>query len=276
MRTASASRATSAASASSAASGRPGTVTRGGMWWGVDSAGPMNSDALNHVRGWYQGATPQIWGRYVVGEYALDAAELAFARRQGIYVYLLVPDVNCSECDSGGDLCGGDVSAAQAIADAHDAVRAASALPVRPHAVLFKDIEQVSSCRGEPSAVYMQSWYRALKGSGYRVGFYGNSYQQDYDFPRAYCATVAIDPDIAANVIMDANQPEPALGAPRDAVGPHNAPAFAPYIPSCSTLAATYIWQYGESTSTDNYADIDQARPGTPGLLAPDGSITGA
>jgi Domain of unknown function (DUF1906) len=261
---------------SAPSAGRPATVTPDGMWWGVDSAAPLNAATLGKVRGWYQGATPQMWGRYLLGHRPVDTAELAFARQQGIYVYLLVPDGNCSRCGDGEDRCGNDVSPAQAILDARDAVRAAVTVRIRTGAVLFKDIEQVSSCRGEPTAAYLLSWYRALQGSGYRAGFYGNTYRQSNDFPRAYCASVAVDPDFAAHVIMDANEPEPAIGAPRNAVGPHDAPTFAPFIPSCSRRTSTDIWQYGESTSIDDPADVDQARPDTPGMLAPDGTVTGA
>lgn len=34
------------------------------------------------------------------------------------------------------------------------------------------------------------------------------------------------------------------------------------------------IWQYGESIDAANLTDVDQARPNTPGMLAPDGSTT--
>jgi hypothetical protein len=251
------------------------TTTPQGMWWGVDSTGPITASALAAVRGWYQGATPQMWGRYIVGHYALHAGELAYARQQGIYVYLLVPDRNCSICDGGRDVCGNDETATQATADAQIAIQAADAMRISTGAVLFKDIEEVGSCRGEPTATYLRSWFDALQGSGYRVGIYGNTYRQTNDFPRAYCATAAADPEFAAGVIMDANEAEPAIGAPRNEVGPGVAPPFTPLIPACSAPTSTYIWQYGESTSKANFADADEMRPRTPGLLAPDGTVTG-
>jgi hypothetical protein len=51
-------------------------------------------------------------------------------------------------------------------------------------------------------------------------------------------------------------------------------PPFAADQPSCAPPEATRIWQYGESTSSDNVTDADEIRPGTPGLLSPTGGIT--
>ncbi|MGI8665644.1 MAG: glycoside hydrolase domain-containing protein [Jatrophihabitans sp.] len=252
---------------------RPAVHTPAGLWWGVDSSGPITAAALANVRDWYQGATPQFWGRYVGGHYGLSAAELSFARQHGIYVYLLINDRNCSQC-GGTDICGNDRTAGQARADALDAIHAAAAVGVRRGAVLFKDIEQVSSCRGEPTAAYLDAWYRTVRGTDYRTGFYGNVHQQNYDFPRAYCAAHAHAADFARDVVLDMNEDEPRLGALRGSTGPHNAPAFAPKSPACAAPAATVIWQYGESIDRANYTDIDQARPGLHGLLAPDGSIS--
>ena len=245
------------------------------MWWGVDSSGPITAAAIHNVRDWYRGSPrPQFWGRYLSGDYGVSKAELAYGRAQGIYVYLIVNDRNCSECAGGGDICGNDRTAAQAALDAKEALRAARRLGLGKGTVLFKDIEQVSSCRGEPTADYLYTWYRTLQGTDWVTGFYGNAYTQFYDFPIGYCATVKKHPDFATHVILDMNEDEPLIGAPRGRTGPHNAPRFNPLKPSCAPLSQVAIWQYGESTSPDNYTDIDQMRPGTPGLLAPDGTVT--
>jgi Rv2525c-like, glycoside hydrolase-like domain len=253
---------------------RPPVLTPEGMWWGVDSSGPITAAAIANVRDWYQGARPQFWGRYVSGEYAVTRSELAFARRQGLYVYLLVNDRNCSQCAFGGDICGNDLTRAQARADAHAALRAAARLGLPHGTVLFKDIEQVSSCRREPSADYLDAWYRTLKGTDFVTGFYGNAYQQNYDFPRGYCAEVKRAADSTADVVLDMNEDEPLIGTPRGKTGPDNAPPFDPLVPWCAPDRATVIWQYGESLDPANYTDIDQARPDTPGMLAPDGTVT--
>lgn len=250
-------------------------TTREGMWWGVDSSGPITPAAIDNVRGWYRGATPQFWGRYVSGHYAVSAHELAFARHKGIYVYLLVNDRNCSQCDGGHDVCGRDRTAAQARSDALAAVRAAKAVGVPARTVLFKDIEQISGCSGEPTATYLDTWHQTLRDTDFRTGFYGNAHRQSFAFPRAYCAVVAHDSQFRDNVALDMNEDEPQLGAPRGTVGPKNAPRFAPLKPDCAPAKAVQMWQYGESISRDNYTDIDQAKPDIKGLLAPDGGVTG-
>lgn len=244
------------------------------MWWGVDSSGAMNDDALAAVQAWYRGARPQVWGRYLNGSYAVTASELAWARRHGIYVDLLVPDDNCSQCAGGGDLCGGDETSQQAVRDAGAAVAAAKQLKIPAGARIFKDLEQVAACHGEPTAAYVRSWYITVRQSPYLVGLYGNSTTPAYAFPRAYCQVLAGDPTFGKEVALDATEPEPELGKPRSASGPGNAPPYRPDVPPCAPAGSTVIWQYGESVDRDNYADIDQVNPRTAGLLAPDGGVT--
>lgn len=253
---------------------RPNSVTPGGYWWGVDSSGPVGDEGLAAVQAWYQGATPAVWGRYLVGNYALQDGEIEWAAAHNVYLYLLIPDSNCSECNGGGDICGNDMTAAQAQADAAETLTAARAKKLPAGLRLYKDLEQVSSCRGEPTGEYVSAWYQAVRDSDYRVGFYGNSTAPDWDFPKAYCAALAIDPEIGTDVDIDGNQPEPQLGAPSGTSGPATAPAYAPLTPPCAPPGTTGIWQYGESIDSDNYVDVDEVRPGLPGLLSPDGRVT--
>jgi hypothetical protein len=244
------------------------------MWWGVDSYTPISAASLRNAKHWYVGGhTPQFWGRYLSGRAGVTSAELRFAREHGIYVYLIVPDNNCSAC-SGGDACTDDRTTGQARKDAQAALAAAARLGVPRGAVLFKDIEQVSSCRDEPTPQYLYAWYRTLVGTAYRTGFYGNVNRQSYDFPKAYCATVRSHGDFRDGVVLDMNEPEPQLGAVRNTIGPANAPPFQPHRPSCAPSSTVLIWQYGESIDDDNLTDVDQARPGSPGFLAPDGTST--
>lgn len=86
---------------------------------------------------------------------------------------------------------------------------------------------------------------------------------------------LAGNPRFAKEVAIDATEPEPDLGKPRNASDPGNAPPYRPDVPPCAPAGSTLIWQYGESVDRDNYADIDQVNPRTAGLLAPDGSVTG-
>lgn len=252
-----------------------GQLTPQGNWWGVDSTGPINEAALENVRNWYRGSPrPLVWGRYVNGTFALQRGELAFARAHDIAVYLIVPDLNCSVCSGGNDVCGNDHTSGQAKDDASRAVRAAKRAGIPAGVTLFKDIEEIGTCNGELSADYLRGWYRYVRTTKYRVGFYGNTYRQTWDFPRAYCAAVQDDASFTADVTLAQNQPEPAIGAPQGTIGPGNAPRFAPYVPHCAPPGVTRIWQYGESLSSSNYTDVDQIIPGTHGLLAPDGSVT--
>lgn len=251
------------------------SVTPGGYWWGVDSSGPVGDAGLAAVKGWYQGATPTVWGRYLVGHYALQPGEVEWAAAHDIYLDLLIPDSNCSHCNGGRDICGNDRSAQQAMDDAQQTLAAAAAHGIKAGALLLKDLEQVGSCRGEPTGVYVNTWYEVVKTSQYRVGLYGNTTEQTWDFPTAYCAALTLDPQIGADVVIDGNEPEPQIGAPSGTSGPATAPDFAPFTPACAPAGSTKIWQYGESLDAGNYVDVDQVAPGMAGLLAPDGSIAG-
>ncbi len=251
-------------------------MTRGGLWWGVDSTVPIDANSLANVRDWYVGGrTPAAWGRYVNGSFALQRGELAFARAHDIAVYLIVPDANCSICDNGYDICGNDITSAQARGDANEAVAAARAAHIPAGAVLFKDIEQIGTCTGELTADYLHTWYLAVHRTEYRVGLYGNAISEDYDFPKAYCAVVRREPAFLHEVVLADNQPEPQIGAPRQTIGPHNAPRFAPSRPRCVPPGITMLWQYGESLTSDNVTDVDQLQPDLPGLIMPDGTVTG-
>jgi hypothetical protein len=254
----------------------PGRTTPGGLWWGVDSTVPIDANSLANARDWYLGGhRPAVWGRYISGHYALRPGELGFARAHGIAVYLLVPDANCSICAGGGDICGNDVTAAQARADAREALTAARRAHLPTGAILFKDVEQVGSCTGELTPDYLLAWYRTVHRSRYRVGIYGNAISQKYDFPKAYCAALHREPAFAHEVTLADDEPEPAIGAPRRRIGPGNAPRFAPAKPWCAPKAATKIWQYGESLDDGNVTDVDEVSPTTPGLLLPDGTVSG-
>jgi hypothetical protein len=185
-----------------------------------------------------------------------------------------VPDSNCSICHNGADLCGNDRTAEQARADARDAVRDAKAADLPPGITLYKDIEEVGTCHGELTAQYLLTWYRAVKHTRYVPAFYGNTYQQSYDFPRAYCAAVAADISFARDITLAQDEPEPQIGAPRRLIGPANAPPFHPYRPHCAPEKKIRIWQYTESRDSGNDTDADEIRPGTHGILTPTGQVT--
>ena len=76
-------------------------------------------------------------------------------------------------------------------------------------------------------------------------------------------------------MILADDQPEPAISAPRQTIGPGNAPRWNPRMPHCAPESATKIWQYGESTTYENVTDVDEIQPDTPGLILPDGTVSG-
>jgi hypothetical protein len=112
-----------------------------------------------------------------------------------------------------------------------------------------------------------------VRQTRYRPGLYGNTNEQFYDFPRAYCAAVHTDPSFA-RIPLAQDEPEPQIAKPQGMIGPGNAPHFRPNVPHCVPLARVNIWQYGESGDEADYTDADEIRPGTPGLLMPDGRVT--
>ncbi len=251
-----------------------GQLTGQRLWWAVDSTVAIDARSRANVRGYYRGGhDPLAWGRYLLGRFGMHRAEIGFAARHHIAVYLLVPDANCSGC-AGGDLCGNDRSAGQAVRDAQQAIAAARRLSIPAGVTLYKDVEEVGACHGELTGSYLDTWFQRLRHSRYRAGFYGNATAQDYDFPRAYCAAARRDSTFRREVILAQDEPEPMIGAPRGTIGPRNAPRFTPDRPSCAAQGVTKIWQYGESLSSDNLTDVDEIRPDTPGLLMPDGSVT--
>ena len=253
----------------------PEQLTPEGLWWAVDSTTVMSEDSLANVRGWYKGGhNPVAWGRYINSSHTLVDGELEFAAKHHIVVYLIVPDSNCSICNGGGDLCGNDITPAQATQDAEEAIAVARRLHIPRGAALFKDIEEVGTCHGELTGDYLDTWYRVTRASPYLPAFYGNAYTQDYDFVRAYCEAAAHDPQFRRDVILADDQPEPAIGAPRGAIGPSNAPPFHPRVPHCAPADATKIWQYGESLTYENVTDVDEIMPDTPGLILPDGTVS--
>ena len=252
-----------------------GNPTPQGNWWAVDSATQMNATSLGKVQAWYQGGTPMVWGRYVSSDFELQQSEISFARANQIYLFFLVTDQNCSACRAGKDVCGNDTTAAQAQSDAAQAVTQAGTDNLPNGIILFKDMEQTGTCVGEPTAAYVSAWYQSVQGSGYSVGFYGNSFSQNNAFPKAYCGAAAAIPGFSANVTLDSSEPEPNFNPPQNSTGPTTAPAWVPTRPSCAPLSATTIWQYGEPGSqVGDIADIDEVVPNTKGLLAPDGSVT--
>ena len=100
---------------------------------------PINAADLAAVRNWYQGGTPQVWGRYIsdIGG-ALTTTEMNYAAQNGIYLYLLVADRN----NSSPLVCGRDSTRPMRSPMPRPRSPRRPALHVKAGAVLFKDFEQ--------------------------------------------------------------------------------------------------------------------------------------
>jgi Domain of unknown function (DUF1906) len=251
-----------------------GDSTPAGNWWSVDSVDRLNDANLAAIRAWYQGGTPLAWGRYISdisSSFTLNSAEITYAQQHGIYLYLIAADHTSS--------CGTDSTYAEGVADGQVAIAAAKALKIPAGAVIFKDFEErTSRCPGDPGAGFLEGWYAVMKNSNmYKAGFYGNSASPSNAFSKAYCQAGAAIAGFLGNTSIAASEPEPAFNNRRGSTGPRNAPAYAPTKPSCAPASATTIWQYGEvGSQAGNIADVDEVAANAPGLLAPNGTITGS
>jgi hypothetical protein len=205
-----------------------------------------------------------VWGRYVgdCSSFCITRSEVSFAHQNRIYLLLIVGDLN----DPPLGICGNDSTASQGASDAQAAVSNARHLGVPSGVLLVKDFE--GGCR-DPTASYISAWYATVKqsGSGYQVGFYGNSFAPANAFPRAYCG-VGNPSGFDWNTILYATEPEPGPFG-----GPGTAPAFRTANPPCTNT--TDLWQYSEAQPAGAPSvDVDEAQPSTPGLWAPSGNAT--
>jgi hypothetical protein len=238
-------------------------ASHGGQWWGVDSASPLSSSFLSAIRSYF-GATPTMWGRYVsdCSSFCVTSSEVGFARQNHIYLFLIVGDLN----DPPLGVCGNDSNASQGASDARAAVASAHSLGVPSGTLLIKDFE--GGCF-DPTAAYISAWYSTVKqgGSGYQVGFYGNSFSSSNSFPRGYCG-VGNPSGFSWNTTLYATEPEPGPFG-----GPGSAPAFVTSNPPCTST--TDLWQYSEAAPRGAPSvDVDEAQPHTSGLWAPSGNAT--
>ena len=160
-----------------------GSYTPAGNWWAVDSVSPINATNMQKVRDWYQGGTPQVWGRYIsdIGG-ALTRTEMTFASQNGIYLYLLVADRN----NSSPLVCGRDLNASDAVdrraGRDRRGQRARHQGRRGPVQGLRADPVRRTSHRPPTS----RPGTRRSPQSSYKVGFYGNSFSQNNQFPKAY------------------------------------------------------------------------------------------
>ena len=206
--------------------------------WGVDSARRASDNDVNGTDGLTSvgqraGAAPAFWGRYIGGNYSLNAGEAAFLQAGGCKILLVYNGTS----NTAGSVLGGF---AEGQADANNAAIAAAALNVPPNTAIYADIEgswQVTSD-------WLRGWATAMVQSYLIAGFYCDC-RPTSPFAQAFCDAQAMEPAVAASLLWSM-QPEPA--SLRCAAGA-NAPAFNPAVPGCG--GNLVLWQYSEDCWED-------------------------
>jgi hypothetical protein len=200
------------------------------MHWGVDSARTSNTTAADGatiaidavtIRA---GTSPEFWGRYIGGNYAISSAEVNALHSANCRVLLVFNGTT-----SGGV----QGSAADGLNDASQAVAAALNLGVPAGIAVFADVENTWA----PSPDWIQGWVKGIVSSpsGYLPGFYCDT-TPGRVFDLAYCAAVA-EPAVASALLWSMEpQPSPQC----QAAG--SAPAFNPQNVSCNN--PSHMWQY--------------------------------
>ena len=190
--------------------------------WGVDSARPITPEFLDQIAA--DLGTPDFFGRYLAGRYAMFPSEVQVAFSRGVGILVL---------DNGFDM-SDQTGYAKGQAAASLAVSEAAALGVPAGVAIFRDVEASSGI----DTAFVRGYVDALATSPYVAGFYGNPITGD--FGEAYCGAVARSPAYSS-VMFFSSVFEPGRG-PRS-----EAPAFAPASPPCASN--TVAWQYGEPGS---------------------------
>ncbi len=197
-----------------------------GIAWGVDSADPVTSAAWDAAYN-LLGRLPKFWGRYVGGDYAVTAAEIAYLHEKNCKVLIAYND-------TGPDDVAGDSAAGAA--DANAAIAAMKALGVPAGVYVYADIEAGWS----PSVAWLDGWVSTLSNSEYGAGLYGNP---DADFGPAYDEAYAGAPEHFARTRIWSSEPEPYDGSE---CGQPPPATFAPDTPN-SNPQGTVVWQYVEN-----------------------------
>lgn len=187
--------------------------------WGVDSVDRVTPSVLSDIASTL--GTPQFFGRYLGGRYAMTAGEVRFAFSRGIRILVI-------DAQRGGTP---DVGYAAGKLAATNAVASAVELGLPARVGIFRDIETDASI----DAGFVRGYVDTLRRSSYAPGFYGNP--ANGAFAGAYCGAVAADPGYGSTYVFSAEY-EPGR-APQA-----QAPAFVPFPPPCASRVVA--WQYGE------------------------------
>jgi hypothetical protein len=208
-------------------------------YWGVDSAGAVNTNFYNCVVQHY--GTPVFWGRYLktinnVSD-GLSASEISFLHARGVKILAIYNNFSSATGNANGQ------------ANANNAIAIAKSLGVPANVAIFADIEESYAV----DASWIEGWVDVMSQSQYMPGIYNNPISGK--FPGAYAQAVKNNANIAKTVVLWSNEREP--GITTKAMAPVWNPAAPP------TPGRVLAWQYGENGSACQPGiDTDLIDPG--------------
>jgi hypothetical protein len=220
------------------------------VYWGVDSAASANSEVkgetLFDTIAQRAGRTPDFWGRYIGGKYALTPMEAQFLHNRNCKILVIYNGA----LDNSASVRGGFEEGVQ---DATKAITAAQAVGVAKATWIYADVEAGWS----PTAEWFRGWSDTMLTSVYggAGGVNGNPHPVNAaHFNEPYCKAYTSDPNMQGDVEQASHvyssEPEPGCTSAADA------PAYAPMMPPCNSKVV--VWQYAEGCF-DGLVDEDLA-----------------
>lgn len=230
---------------------RSAVVTPVRMMWGVDSCAAFTQDASGSTGLLPQVAArlgaPDFWARYLptTGNCAgLSSTEVAVARSRHMAILPIYNDYDCSAV----------IGSSAGAAYAAGAVQIAIADQIPPGTAIAIDIEPPGdACPGAAGVDvgFITGWFDGISGAGYVPVYYGNS-TAGSEFGQAWCAAVALRPEIASGSFLWSFEPDLLGGFTKS-----TAPVFAPYYSGCG--GQYDAWQYRISDGSTPDVDHDEA-----------------
>jgi hypothetical protein len=216
--------------------------------WGVDSYSHVTQSFYDSVKAVF--GAPDFWGRYIGNDPKypkdMDLSEVQVAHDNG---FAILPIYFNYQPHKVRGYEKGQEHANSAIKDAQQR------LHIPEGVAIFVDIEYVPGVR--PDEGFIRGWYDrfnttftySIKGTKYtyqagyyKAGYYANT-RTTANFCAAFCAAVALEPEIATNSFIWSNQPCRYVSADTTKA---NAPSYDPIAVSCpgGDIVIPAAWQY--------------------------------
>ncbi len=158
--------------------------------WGVDSVDTV-PNLYSTVQ--QQSGTPDAWGRYLTGSYAITNSEIMSVKNNYPGLKLWFVDNDYTSTTDAGTV-NGQTSQQRGAAAGQSAAAAAQALSLPSSVRLFLDVEPTTKI----DSGFLQGWYNGVTQNGYLAGYYGDPASSG-SFPQAYCSAAASNSSITAN-----------------------------------------------------------------------------